>query len=247
MASPSEIVSFADEYLDAGAFADYCPNGLQVVGAVNVEAIACGVSSSLELFERAAAGGAQLVLVHHGLFWDRDPLVVGEAMRDRLKVLFDADLNLVAYHLPLDAHPEVGNNALLARALDVHDLAPFAEFGLGGTLAEACSVDEFAARVDGSVGRKPLLLRGGPERIERVAVCSGSAAGSLAQAAREGYDCFVTGEPSEPSMMLAQEARIHLVAAGHYATETFGVRALADLLATRFDLTSEFIDLPNPV
>ena len=247
MASRSEIVSFADEYLDAGSFADYGPNGLQVVGAADVESIACGVSSSLELFTRAAASGAQLVLVHHGLFWDRDPRAVGEAMRDRLKALFDADLNLVAYHLPLDAHPEIGNNALLARALGVRQLVPFAEFGIGGALEDACPVDDFVARVESSVKRKPLLLRGGPDRIERVAVCTGSAAGLLCQAVAERYDCFVTGEPSEPAMMLAREARIHLVAAGHYATETFGVRALADLLAARFELSSEFIDLQNPV
>jgi dinuclear metal center YbgI/SA1388 family protein len=247
MAPRDEIIAFADEYLELDAYPDYGPMGLQVTGAAEISKIVCGVSASLELFNRAAAAGANLVLVHHGLFWDRDPRTIDVVMRRRLEALFDADLNLAAYHLALDAHPEVGNNALLCRALGIEPARRFAGVGFGGPLAEACSVEELAGRVEGELGRVPLVFGSGPDRIEQVAVCSGGAAGYLARAAAEGYDCYLTGEPAEPSMMSAREAGLHFVAAGHHATETLGVQALSDLLARRFGLDWEFVDLPNPV
>lgn len=247
MASRDEIVAFVDEFLDLASYPDYGPMGLQVVGASDVRKIVCGVSASKELFERAAASGAQLVLVHHGLLWDRDSRVVGPGLKSRLKALFDADLNLAAYHLALDAHPEVGNNALLARDLGVSPERRFAAVGFGGPLYSPCSIDELARRVHERLGRAPLAFASGPELIRTVAVCSGGAAHHLADAAAEGYDCFVTGEPAEPTMAAAQEAGLHFLAAGHYATETFGVRALAARLAERFGLEWEFVDLPNPV
>jgi dinuclear metal center YbgI/SA1388 family protein len=247
VASRDEIVAFADEYLELSAFPDYGPMGLQVVGAADVSKIACGVSASLELFRAAAHAGAELVLVHHGLFWDRDPRVVDERMKARLQALFTADLSLVAYHLALDAHPTIGNNALLAELLGVGPLRRFADVGFGGPLGRPCTVDELGALLERELGRTPLVLDGGPEELREVAICSGGAARYLADAAAEGYDCYVTGEPAEPSMMLARESGIHFVAAGHYATETLGVRALARMLAERFDLEWEFIDLPNPV
>jgi len=218
-----------------------------VVGAHEVEKIACGVSASRELFERAAAGGAQLVLVHHGLFWDRDSRVVGPVMRERLRTLFDADLTLLAYHLALDAHPEVGNNALLCSELGLEPERRFAGIGFGGTLAAPLSVGSLARRVGDRLGREPLVFAYGPERVERVAVCSGGAARLVADAAAEGYDCFLTGEADEPTMRSALELGIHFVAGGHYATETLGVQALAARLAERFGLEWEFVDLPNPV
>jgi dinuclear metal center YbgI/SA1388 family protein len=168
-------------------------------------------------------------------------------MRGRLKALFDHDLSLVAYHLPLDAHPEIGNNALLARQLELEPEARFAEIGLGGRLDPPRPIDRVAQLVHERLDRMPLVFPYGPEEIRRVAVCSGSAAKLLADAAAEGYDCFVTGEADEPTKHAAKEARIHFVAAGHYATETFGVRALAAILAERFGLAWEFVDLPNPV
>ena len=247
VASRDEIVAFANEYLDLAAYPDYGPMGLQVVGAPEVTTIACGVSASRELFERAAATGAQLLLVHHGLFWDRDPRVVDRTMRSRLEALFATDLNLAAYHLALDAHPEVGNNALLARELGVVPEAPFAEIGLGGRLEAPCSIGELARRIVERLGRAPLTFAYGPEEVRRVAVCSGGAARYLGDAAAAGYHCYVTGEPAEPSLAAAKEAGLHFVAAGHYATETLGVQALAAKLAERFDLAWEFIDLPNPV
>jgi dinuclear metal center YbgI/SA1388 family protein len=247
MASRDEIIAFADELLDVASYPDYGPIGLQVVGSPEVEKIACGVSASRELFQRAAAARAQLVIVHHGLFWDRDTRVVGPLMRERLRALFDADLTLAAYHLALDAHPEIGNNAILSRELGVARERRFAGVGFGGRLEHPVSMPELAERVQARVGRMPLVFSYGPELIERVAVCSGGAARHLADAVAEGYDCFVTGEADEPTKHGAKEAGIHFVAAGHYATETSGVQALSATLADEFGLEWEFIDLPNPV
>jgi dinuclear metal center YbgI/SA1388 family protein len=221
--------------------------GLQVVGAPEVMKIVCGVSASRELFERAAELGAQLVLVHHGLFWDRDSRVVGPELKGRLRALFHADLTLAAYHLALDAHPELGNNVLLAQELGVSPSEPFAGIGFGGPLDRPQPMDEFATRVRQRLDRPPLVFSYGPETIERVAICSGGAARHLADAVDAGYDCFVTGEAAEPTKHAAKEAGVHFVAAGHYATETLGVRALAERIAQEFSLEWEFIDLPNPV
>jgi dinuclear metal center YbgI/SA1388 family protein len=248
MASRDEIIAWANEYLDLASYPDYGPMGLQVAGAEEVAKIACGVSASRELFERAAEAGAQLVLVHHGLFWDRDTRVVGPVMRERLRALFEADLNLAAYHLALDAHPEVGNNALLADELGIEKERRFADgLGFGGRLGRPTPVSDIAERVHERLGRMPLVFSYGPEEAEQVAVCSGGAARYVGDAAAEGYDCFVTGEADEPTKHAAKEAGIHFVAAGHYATETLGVRALAGKLAERFALEWEFVDLPNPV
>jgi dinuclear metal center YbgI/SA1388 family protein len=222
--------------------------GLQVTGTEQVAKIACGVSASRELFERATAAGAQLVLVHHGLFWEKDTRVIGPVMRERLRALFDADLSLAAYHLALDAHPEVGNNALLADELGVEKERRFADgLGFGGSLSRPLPLSAFAERVQEKLGRMPLVFPYGPEELETVAVCSGGAARYLAEAAAEGYDCFVTGEADEPTKHAAKESGLHFVAAGHYATETLGVRALTAKLAEQFGVEWEFVDLPNPV
>jgi len=221
--------------------------GLQVVGASEVRKIACAVSASRELFERAGELGAQLVLVHHGLFWERDSRVIGTELKGRLRALFDADLTLAAYHLALDAHAELGNNVLLAHELGVDPVERFAEIGFGGPLDRPQPMDEFATRVRARLDRPPLVFSYGPETIERVAICSGGAARHLADAVAGGYDCFLTGEASEPTKHAAKEAGVHFVAAGHYATETLGVRALAERIAQEFSLEWEFVDLPNPV
>ncbi len=247
MVSRDEILAFADELLDVGSFPDYGPVGLQVAGAPEVTKMVCGVSASRELFERAAAAGGQMVLVHHGLFWERDTRVVGAVMRERLRALFDADLTLAAYHLALDAHPEVGNNSLLARELGVEAPAPFAGIGAGGRLREPAPVDAFVGRVQRLLEREPLVFAHGPQLVERVAIVSGGGGGSLVDAAAEGYDLFLTGEPQEPSLHTAKELGIHFVAAGHYATERVGVQALAERLATRFDVEWQFVELSNPV
>jgi len=246
VAHRDEIVAYADRLLDVGAFSDYGPQGLQVVGAEEVTTLGCGVSASRELFERAAALGAQLVLVHHGLFWDKEPRVVDARLKGRLKALFDADITLAAYHLPLDAHPEIGNNALLARELGVEVERPF-DVGVGGSLPEPISADDLVARVRERLGCEPLVFAYGPAEVRRVSIVSGAGASRLPQAAAEGYELFLTGEPAEPAMMTARELGVHFVAAGHYATERLGVQALAERLAERFDLDWHFIELANPV
>ena len=208
--------------------------------------IACGVSSSRELFERAAALGAELVLVHHGLFWRNEPLVVDARLRGRLEALFRGEASLVAYHLALDAHPTLGNNAQLAARIGATPDGPFGAVGLGCTI-DPVPVEELAGRVAGIVGRAPLVLRGGTAPIRRLAVSTGAAGYDLVRAAHEGFDALLTGEPEEPSAATARELGVHLVAAGHHATERFGVQALASHLAERFGLDWRYVDVGNPV
>jgi dinuclear metal center YbgI/SA1388 family protein len=247
MARRDDILDFARELLDLDAYHDYGPMGLQVVGAEDVTKIAAAVSSSLEVFRRTRDAGAQLLIVHHGLFWDGDPRTVDAHMRARLQALFEGQVNLAAYHLALDAHPEIGNNAIVARELGVEEPVRFLEWGFGGRLAEPASLAELAARLERTTGRKPQIFDGGPETIDRVAVITGGAAKLIREAASGGYDAYVTGEPAEPTLHLARELGIHFLAGGHYATETFGIKALAERLAEQFSLEWEFIDVPVPV
>jgi dinuclear metal center YbgI/SA1388 family protein len=247
MARRDDILEFARELLDLDAYHDYGPMGLQVVGADEVTKVAAGVSSSRELFERAGQAGAELLIVHHGLFWENDPRVVDRQMKARLQALFDANVTLAAYHLALDAHPEIGNNALLAGLLGVDGLERVLQWGFGGVLDAPVRVEELAGRLERATGQKPQVFDGGPATIERVAVITGGAAKLFPQIAALGYDAYVTGEPAEPTLHAARELGIHFLAGGHYATETFGIKALAEKLAARFDLDWEFLDVPNPV
>jgi dinuclear metal center YbgI/SA1388 family protein len=247
VAGRDEIVAYANERLEVDRFPEFGRPGLQVVGAAEVERIACGVSASLELFQRAAEAGAQFVLVHHGLFWRNEPLVVDRRLRGRLEALFRADLSLVAYHLALDAHPELGNNAQLAALLGVAREREFGAVGLGGRLGEPVGIEELTSHIERAVGREPLVFAHGPERVERVAISTGAAGHDLLEAAHEGYDLFLTGEAEEPTLQTARELGIHFVAAGHHATERLGVQALARELAERFSLDWEFVEVPNPV
>jgi dinuclear metal center YbgI/SA1388 family protein len=247
VARRDEILEFAAELLELDAFPDYGPQGMQVAGGDEVSKVVCAVSSSLELFERAAAAGAQLVVVHHGLLWDNEPRVIDTRVRRRLQALFEADLTLAAYHLALDAHPEVGNNALLARELGLEVDGPFAGIGVGARPTGPEPVESLLARVRERIAPEPLVFPEGPEEVERVAIVSGGGGRHLAEAASAGYDVFLTGEPEEPSLHLARELGITFVAAGHYATERLGVQALTARLAERFGLEWEFAELPNPV
>jgi dinuclear metal center YbgI/SA1388 family protein len=246
VASRDEIVAHADELLEIERFPEFAPQGLQVVGAEEVTTIACGVSCSRDLFERAVELGAQLVIVHHGLFWRNEPLVVDARLRGRLEALFRGDASLLAYHLALDAHPTLGNNAQLAARIGAQPAAPFESVGLGCTVGPL-TLDELVGRVEEAVERAPLVLRGGDHEVSRLAVSSGGAGHDLIPAAHEGFDALLTGEPEEPSAATARELGIHLIAAGHHATERFGVQALVAHLAERFGLEWHYIDVDNPV
>jgi dinuclear metal center YbgI/SA1388 family protein len=247
MARRDDILNFARELLDLDSFHDYGPMGLQVVGAEEVTKIAASVSSSLEAFRRTKEAGAQLLVVHHGQYWEGDARIVDVAMKRRLQVLFDGDITLAAYHLALDAHPEIGNNIIVARELGIAGPERFLEWGFGGPLAEPATLNELASRLETATGRAPQVFGGGPDRIERVAVITGGAAKLVREAAAAGYHAFVTGEPAEPTLHLARELEIHFLAGGHYATETFGIKALAERLAQEFSLDWEFVDVPVPV
>jgi len=206
------------------------------------------VSAQRPLAERAVELGAELVLVHHGLFWKFLPVGLTPVLAERLRPLFKHDVGLAAYHLPLDAHPEVGNNALLAAGLGCAEHEAFATIGRAGTFAgDGIAAAGLFARVEELTQRPPLVFDTGPERVRRIAIVSGAGASRLPLAVAEGFDAFLTGEPSEHVMADAREAGIHFIAAGHYATETFGVRRLGDWLAARFGVEHHWIDIPNPV
>lgn len=247
------ILAHLDELLSPASFQDYGPNGLQVPGPQEVQTVVTGVSASAELFERAAELGADLVIVHHGLFWTGAPLALSQSAKRRLQLLFDHEMGLAAYHLPLDGHPDVGNNALLAAGLGCESHEPFAlhrgaAIGVAGRFAgEGVPVAELVERVERVTGRQPLAFLAGPERVRRVGIVSGAGSDYLGDAVAAGHDAFLTGEPAERVMTHAREEAIHFIAAGHYATETFGVRRLGDLLAEHFGIRHAFVEIPNPI
>ena len=252
-ATVTEILGEAERLLDPGRFEDYCVNGLQVPGGVEVETIATGVSAQAELFELAAAERAQLLLVHHGLFWGSGIRAIDPTLRARLKILLDAEIALAAYHLPLDAHPELGNNALIGRALGAQRLDPFGEHRGEkiGCLARLPGVGvqagELFRQIGELTGREPLVLGAGPDVVRTLAIVSGAGSDYVGEAAGAGAEALLTGEPAERVMAEARELGLHVIAAGHYATETFGIRRLGDHLAERFGLRHVFLDVPNPV
>jgi dinuclear metal center YbgI/SA1388 family protein len=252
MAHRDEIVAFLDELLEIGSYADYGPNGLQVPGAEEVSKVVTGVSAQLELFERAAEAGAELVLCHHGLFWDFHPRALTPAMKAKLKLLFDADISLAGYHLPLDAHPEVGNNALICAALGLEPVEPLAEhkgrpIGFVGSSPDGIPFGELRERCASVFGQEPFVWDAGPEIVHRVGVVSGGAPGNFHEAIARGVDAYLTGETAEHVMAEARENEVHFIAGGHYATETLGIRRIGELVAERFGVDHVFVDIPNPI
>jgi dinuclear metal center YbgI/SA1388 family protein len=254
VAALTELIAFLDHLLEPERFDDYGPNGLQVPGREEVEVVVTGVSAGRELLERAIGAEAGLVLVHHGLFWKGGPLALDGPAKARLKLLFDHDVALAAYHLPLDGHQEHGNNALLAAALGAAHTTPFppgasAPIGVVAQLpGDGIEPDELVARTREAVGgRDPLAFLDGPERVRTVGIVSGAGSSYLRDAVSGRLDAFLTGEPAERVMLEARENHIHFLAAGHYATETLGVRRLGDLLAARFGVEHVFVDVPNPI
>ena len=252
MADRAELIAFLDDLLEPEGFDDLGPNGLQVPGADRVELVVTGVSAGLELFEKAAAAGADLVLCHHGLFWNFQRRSLTVPAKRRLQALFDADMSLAAYHLPLDAHPEHGNNALICSALGLDRGEPFGlvdgrPIGVVGRSREGVAADELVDRCRATFGQEPFAWIEGPDPVHALGVVSGAAHSSLSEAAERGLDGLLTGEPAEHVMADAREGGLHFLACGHYATETLGVRRLGDLLAERFGVEHRFIDVPNPI
>lgn len=248
-----EIVSYLNTYLNADAFKDYGPNGMQVIGKPNVKRVALGVSANLECFRLAVEGNADMLLVHHGLFWENMSRRIGTMMKARLKMLFDQDISLLAYHLPLDGHAEVGNNALwlqrLGFTLEGITLGGGRGQAIGavGTAPSRQTIQSLVGKVEEISGAKPLVYQYGPRTVRRFGVISGGGQGYLLEAIADGCDTFLTGETGEPTEAIAREEGINFIAAGHYNSEKIGVQALGELLHTQFDVETFFCDVPNPV
>ena len=245
----AELDAYLDQYLDVARFRDYCPNGLQVEGKAGVARIVTGVTASLELIERAIHARADALLVHHGYFWrNEDPKLVG-IKRRRIARLIEHDLNLYAFHLPLDSHPEVGNNATLAArlGLTIEGRTGEQEIVFFGRAERELALSELAERVETSLARPPLVIGDPDRRVGRIAWCTGAAQGYLEDAVRIGADAYITGEASEQTVHLARESGVAFLAAGHHATERYGIEALGRHLAQRFGLEHLHIDVPNPV
>ncbi|WP_339080012.1 Nif3-like dinuclear metal center hexameric protein [Pseudomonas sp. TMP9] len=245
------LVEEADRYLNAARINDYCPNGLQVEGRPQVRRIVSGVTASQALLDAAVEAGADVVLVHHGYFWKGENSCVTGMKRRRLHTLLANDMSLLAYHLPLDVHADVGNNVQLAAQLGITvegSLEPEnpSTVGLVGSLAEAMTAQDFARHVHQVLGREPLLITG-EGMIRRVGWCTGGGQGYIDQAIAAGVDLYLTGEASEQTFHSAQESGISFIAAGHHATERYGVQALGEYLARRFAIEHVFIDCPNPI
>lgn len=254
MADRDEITQFCSELLDASRFEaiEYGPNGLQVPGELEVSMVASCVSANLAALEQAAAAGADMVLAHHGIFWKFQSRSLSEQTAARVKCLLDSGTSLLAYHLPLDAHPEVGNNALLCAGLGFESTESFAysdgvPIGCIGTTSDPVSATDLNERIANLLAREALLQGKADGEISRMGFVSGGGASFIYEAIDRGLDAMITGEPSEYAMATALEGNLAFYAAGHYATETLGVRALGDLLAGEFGVEHLFIDVPNPV
>lgn len=244
-----ELVSYLDGLLEPARFRDYCPNGLQVEGRDIVQRIVAGVTASQALLDAAVAQQADAVLVHHGYFWKGDDGRVTGIRRQRMGTLISHDMNLIAYHLPLDAHPVLGNNAQLAERLGWRPEGRFGDQDIAwlGRLDESLSLTALVTRVTDVLGRVPLVIGDGARLIRRIGWCSGGAQGYFEQAIALGVDAYVSGEISEQTVHLARESGVAYIAAGHHATERYGVQALAAHLADKFGLDCRFVDVDNPV
>ena len=254
MENLSTLLRSLDERLKPSKFKDYCPNGLQVEGRKEVRKVVSGVTACHALIERALDENADMILVHHGFFWKgEDPCIVS-AKKKRLALLLKNDISLVAYHLPLDAHPELGNNACLANKLGFRITGALVAgdepaVGFAGELIEPCTAAELSEKIAVQLQRQPMLIKGHDrgDKIRSIAWCSGAAQGYIDQAIAQGVDAYLSGEVSEHTVHSARENGIHYFAAGHHATERYGVQALGEYLAQKFAVTHHFIDIDNPV
>lgn len=248
----NQLVAYLDEFLMKDQVSDFCPNGLQVEGSPSVSRLVTGVSACRELFERARQRHADAVLVHHGIFWQGDSRTITGLQHQRVAELIEGDLNLIAYHLPLDRHPEIGNNAIAARRLKLTRVKPFGNhagtsLGFKGEFEQPIPIGELLERCLTVFQQKPLSFTEGPAAVSTVGMISGAAESSFHEAISSGLDAFITGEASEWVMNVARESATHFIAAGHYATERLGVEALGEHLNQQFGLEVHFEDIPNPV
>lgn len=254
MLTHSELDHYCAELLNIATFNDYCPNGLQVQGRREIKTLVTGVTACQALLDRAIELNADAVMVHHGYFWKGEASSVTGMKYQRLSALLKNDVNLFAYHLPLDAHPELGNNAQLGRLLGfVPEEAetrcdPLVWFGAASAQNEAVSAKEIEKRIESALGRKPLHIAPNDDKpIKRIAWCTGAAQSYFEQVIAAGADAFISGEISEPTVHIARELGAHYFAAGHHATERYGVKALGEHLAERFSLKHHFVDIDSPV
>ncbi|MCL4136802.1 UNVERIFIED_CONTAM: hypothetical protein GTU68_031668 [Idotea baltica] len=247
----TEITNYADSYLRIANFHDYCPNGLQVEGKQNVVKVASAVTASLAIIEQAVEWGADCLIVHHGYFWKNERAQVVGMKKRRLQALLGADISLLAYHLPLDAHPVVGNNAQIAHRLGISNLEPLQKtsktpIGNVGMLDAPVSISEFVEHCARSLARDPIHIDTGPRQVQRIAWCTGGAQHMIDDAVERQADVYLTGEISEQTVHIARECNIHFIGAGHHATERYGVQALAAHLAEKFGIEHQYFDEINP-
>ncbi|MCS5591144.1 MAG: Nif3-like dinuclear metal center hexameric protein [Gammaproteobacteria bacterium] len=246
MASRETLKSYTQSYLQADSFEDYCPNGLQIEGKAEVNKIISGVSANLALIERAIDEKADAIFVHHGLFWKNDPQIITGAKRRKIALLLEHNINLFAYHLPLDAHPKVGNNAQLGELLGISNREPVAN-SLLWTGKIDVSATEFGHVIESALQRAPLIIGNKSERIKSIAWCTGAAQGFIDQAVELEVDAYLTGEISEQTPAVALENDLLFISAGHHATERHGVQALCHHLSAKFDCQHQYIEIDNCV
>lgn len=252
MTECAELVAYCNNLLDCNAFQDYCPNGLQVEGRREITRIISGVTASQAMVDAAIAAEADLLLVHHGYFWRGEAAPITGLKQRRIRALLEHDINLVAYHLPLDAHARYGNNVQLAELMGwrvTGGLEPGnpRSIGLQGELEQELSGQQLAQQLQAKLQRPPLFIAGHDRPVKRLAWCTGGAQGYIEKAVELGVDAFITGEVSEQTFHIARECGINFYAAGHHATERYGVRALGAHLAEHFALDHCFVDIDNPV
>ena len=249
MVKINDLAHYTQQLMQVERFKDYCPNGLQVEGRAEIRKIVTGVTASMALLQAAHKANADLILVHHGYFWrNEDARIVG-IKRNRIAFLMKHDLNLMAYHLPLDAHQELGNNVQFGKllGLDAMNYAGDDNLLACGELGMAMTLGEFASQLEAKLQRKPMLIGDVDKLVRKVAWCTGAAQGYIDAASAMGADLFISGEISEQTTHQSQESGVAYISAGHHATERYGVQALGRQLAERFDLQHEFIDINNPV
>jgi dinuclear metal center YbgI/SA1388 family protein len=244
-----ELKNYLNQLLDISRFHDYCPNGLQVEGHHTIQTIVSGVTASFDLLQAAVAAKADAILVHHGYFWRNEDASISGMKKRRIALLMAHNINLYAYHLPLDVHSQFGNNAQLGKKLGLIETGYFGEYDIAvkGELTQATTLNALGEKISRTLLRKPMMI-GDPDKIIRqIAWCTGAAQSYFEAAIQQDVDAFITGEISEQTVHAARESGVAFIAAGHHATERYGVQALGDHIAQKFDIRHQFIDIDNPV